>query len=409
MKCKEISFTLPIVIFLFDRFFFKNEWGFKKSVIYLIPVLLTLFVIPLSSPQADVFNQQDSNTFRIEDESVLSGLDASNLSDIPRKDYMLTELRVILTYIRLFFFPVGLNFIYDYPIYKSFFDPNVALSFFLLLIILAFALYLFIKAKSPDSGRNLLISFGIIWFLINLLLESFVVVLNYVIFEYRLYLPSIGIILALTALTGHIIARESKIRHSLYLSALAAAVIIFSVATYSRNAVFKDEITFWSDMAKKSPLNANVHNNLGVAYSSKGHLDKAIREYIAALQIKPEFPLTLNNLARAFFKQGHTDDAIQICKVILEIMPAYENAHINLGDIYMKLGSIDDAIKHYQAAVKLRPDLAGIHFKLGLAYRQKGLIDKAQEEFQAAIKINPRFMQARQNLESLKRQKGFKD
>jgi tetratricopeptide (TPR) repeat protein len=369
MKCKEISFTLPIVIFIFDRYFFGKQYSFKKSVVYLIPILLTLLIIPLSNPQSDVFNQKDSTSFKIEDASVLSGLDAQKLSNIPRKVYMLTGLRVILTYIRLFFFPVDLNFLYDYPIYWSFSEPNVFLSFFLLLAIVILAVYFFMKARQTDEGRNLLISFGIIWFFINLSIESFGVVLGYVIFEYRLYLPSIGIILALIPLTGYLIEQASKTRRSLYVSALAAVVIIFPVATYSRNVVFKDEITFWEDVVKKSPDMVMAHNNLGNIYNRIGGTGEAIEEYKTALRLNPNDAYVLNNL----------------------------------GNMYAIEGRIGDAIEKYKAALKLNPNITEIRYNLGVAYRQKGFINEAIDEFRTVLKIQPDFAAARQNLESLKK------
>ncbi|MBI4823704.1 MAG: hypothetical protein HY805_05685, partial [Nitrospirae bacterium] len=46
MKTKENAFTLPIVITLYEFFFFKGSLG--KRVLYLIPLLLTMLIIPLT-------------------------------------------------------------------------------------------------------------------------------------------------------------------------------------------------------------------------------------------------------------------------------------------------------------------------------------------------------------------------
>ncbi|MBI5756468.1 MAG: tetratricopeptide repeat protein, partial [Nitrospirae bacterium] len=45
MKTKEISFTLPFVILLYEGIFFRDRW---RRVYHLIPFLLTLPVIPLT-------------------------------------------------------------------------------------------------------------------------------------------------------------------------------------------------------------------------------------------------------------------------------------------------------------------------------------------------------------------------
>jgi hypothetical protein len=46
MKTKEIAFTLPLAVLLYEWVFFKASW--RKRVVVLLPVLLTLIIIPLS-------------------------------------------------------------------------------------------------------------------------------------------------------------------------------------------------------------------------------------------------------------------------------------------------------------------------------------------------------------------------
>jgi len=401
MKCKEISFTLPMVIFIFDRYFFGKEYTLKKSFIYLVPILLALLIIPLSSPQADVFKRQDSTSFGIQDTSVLSGLDAQKLSNIPRKDYMLTEFRVILTYVRLFFLPINLNFAYQYPIYRSLSDPNVYLSFFLLLMVLASAIYLFIKARKTGNWRYLILSFGIIWFFINLSLESLAVVLNYVIFEYRLYLPSIGIIMALMPLMDYFMSQSSKMRRNLYLSAVAAVILTISIGTYNRNAVFKDTITFWEDVVKKSPTIIVAHNNLGNAYAKEAQMNDAEIQYKAALNLNPNYSKAHNNLGNVYNRTGRIKEAIEEYKTALEINPNYAEAYNNLSHAYLNAGRINEAIESYKTALRLNPNYPEAHKNLAIVYAGKGRLKEAIEEYKAALKINPDDAQTHNNLGTL--------
>ena len=46
MKTKEIAFTLPLAVCIFEFMFFSGTW--KKRLICLVPLLLTMLVIPLS-------------------------------------------------------------------------------------------------------------------------------------------------------------------------------------------------------------------------------------------------------------------------------------------------------------------------------------------------------------------------
>ena len=74
--------------------------------------------------------------------------------------YLLTQFRVMVTYIRLVFLPLNQNLDYDYPISKSIFELPVLISFLFLIIILFFAKRLFSKYR--------LVSFSIFWFFLTL-------------------------------------------------------------------------------------------------------------------------------------------------------------------------------------------------------------------------------------------------
>ncbi len=112
MKTKEIAFTLPIMILLYEFTFFKST--LKRKLFFLVPVLLTLVIIPLSMLHIDKPLGE-----------VLSDLsEKSRLqTDMSRADYLMTEMRVIVTYIRLILLPINQNLDYDYPIYRSFSSP----------------------------------------------------------------------------------------------------------------------------------------------------------------------------------------------------------------------------------------------------------------------------------------------
>jgi len=96
MKTKENAFTLPIVIALFEFVFFVG--AFKRRALRLVPLLLTLPIIPLTlagleKPVGEAIEAIAPATRGYE--------------DLSRGDYFFTELRVIVTYLRLLFLPVG--------------------------------------------------------------------------------------------------------------------------------------------------------------------------------------------------------------------------------------------------------------------------------------------------------------
>jgi hypothetical protein len=97
--------------------------------------------------------------------------------------YFLTQLHVIPYYIKLLFIPTNLNLDYDWPITRGI-DFTTVAFFILLTSLIILAVFLFRKAR--------LVSFGIVWFFVTLSVTSSFIVIFDVIFEHRLYLPSVG-------------------------------------------------------------------------------------------------------------------------------------------------------------------------------------------------------------------------
>ena len=120
---------------------------------------------------------------------------------ISSMQYLLTQFRVMVTYIRLLFLPLNQNLDYDYPISQSLFELPTLISFLFLIIILFFAKRLFSKYR--------LVSFSIFWFFLTLLPESSLFPIKDVIFEHRLYLPLVGYSMFLVSGVYYLIREEA--------------------------------------------------------------------------------------------------------------------------------------------------------------------------------------------------------
>ena len=116
MKTKEIAFTLPLVIALYECMFFRGK--IKRRLIYLIPLLLTMLIIPLT--YIGLYSGMD----RPVGEMIHDADRATTIRDISRVDYLVTEFRVIVTYLRLLVLPVNQSVNYAPTLYRSFFDPQ---------------------------------------------------------------------------------------------------------------------------------------------------------------------------------------------------------------------------------------------------------------------------------------------
>jgi tetratricopeptide (TPR) repeat protein len=390
MKTKEISFTLPLVITLYEVMFFEGKT--RKRLLYLLPLLLTMLIIPFT-----VLGEKTAVTEikRIGESGLGGGKENTILS------YLLTQFRVIVTYLRLLVLPVNQNVDYDYPVYRSFFRPEVFLSFLFLASITAAGVYLYRRSGREgirDRQWLRVIAFGIFWFFITISVESSIIPLLDVIFEHRLYLPSAGFFMVVVSVAAIGKNRFGKLGTQTITLFLALAVLIFSAATFQRNQIWSDDIRLWEDTVQKSPQKSRPHNNLGTVYEKKNRTNEALNEYLAALKIEPNSIDARINLGVAYGKLGLMDMAINELETALKIDPKAADAHHNLGYVYEKQGKIDKAIDEYLAALKINPKLATTHNNLGILYRKKGEIDKAINEYLTVLRLNPDLAEVHNNL-----------
>jgi tetratricopeptide (TPR) repeat protein len=387
METKQIAFTLPVVIVLYEFTFFRGS--LKRRMLYLIPLLLTMLIIPLShmdlgKPIGEVI-------------SVMSKTQTAQ--EISQPEYLLTEFRVIVTYLRLLVLPINQNLDYDYPVYSSFFEPPVFLSFLFLLSLFGLGVYLFHRSRITDNALRIA-SFGVFWFFGTLSVESSFIPLH-VIFEHRVYLPSIGLLAAIVVLLFSICEAVKAWRFSprkALIPLLLLTVILMASAAYTRNSVWQSETSLWEDVVKKSPQKARGHLNLGSTYFVTGLIDKAMKHYKTALLLEPGNAVAYNNLGLAYKSKGQTGKALEQYKLALKFRPDFEDAHMKIAALYISIDRTDKAIEHYRKVLIIKPYDADAHFNLSGIYFRKGLINAAVEHMQEVIRLRPDYANAHNNM-----------
>jgi hypothetical protein len=353
IKTKETAFTLPVMVALYEFLFFGGS--LRKRFLYLLPLLLTMLIIPLTLLGADrPFGE------------IIGGVgEATRLrAEVSRADYLFTQFRVIATYIRLMFLPVNQNLDYDYPVFHSLLNPQVILSFVLLISLVVFGSFLLHRSRASEPVLRLL-SFGIFWFFITLSVESSIIPIKDIIFEHRLYLPGVAFLPAFVV--GIFYATEKLGAKKIFTvtAAICVAVAIsFSVAAHSRNAVWKSELSLWRDVLSKSPEKARPHTNIGNAYLAKGMADKAIEHYQIALRLPEDITDPVGDYN-------------------------YSKIHYNLGKAYASKRLLDIALRHYRTAITLDPRSHRPHFAIGVIYLERGFVYEARAKFETAQRLNP--------------------
>ncbi len=370
---KEIAATLPVCLFLYEWFFLQPAAGDRaggkfKWIFFGGGVLVILTALYL---QADPIDK------------ILSSYNEKDFTPLQR---LLTEPRVIVYYLSLLFFPhpARLNVDYDFPLSFSLTTPAVtAPALLALCALLAAALY------RPRHHR--LLSFAVLWFLVNLMIESSVIGLA-LIFEHRTYLPSLFPVFVLTALLGRRLPRR------LSLAVFCLVVIVNGFWTFQRNAVWSDPLTLWQDSARKSPHQARPASGVGVAYKARHQPGQSLKWFQKAVQLDPDYVEGYSNIGVILTDQGRPEEGLAYLERAIAVDHQNYEALSNLGSVLHRLGRIDDAIACYRKAIAIYPKYETAHSNLGILLSEKGDNQGAIGHLRRAIELNPEFAEAYNNL-----------
>lgn len=276
--------------------------------------------------------------------------------------YRWSQPKILFHYLSIFFCPIGLCFEYGTKLVKSSVAPDVLvpLLFFICLV----------SGAAVLAMRRLLLPgvFGIAWFLMVMLPRS-IAPSQELVCDYKTYIASIGIMMILAPLLVYVIEYvglcvRASLRQKVVLGGVASFVMVLMASAHVRNLVWKDELTFWSDVIAKVPDRARAHNNLAIAYLLKNDIEMAL----------------------ALFNKS------------VELDPLYGEPHVNLAHVYERLGERTKAAREYELALvsgEMHPQL---FYNLGLFNKNSGAVDLAEKSFRKAIEIRPFYPTARYEL-----------
>lgn len=404
---KETGFTLPVVILLAEFAFFRGAGNPGKRTAALVPFLLTMAIVPalLFGPDLSVgVDPGVSESTRAHQ--------MRDLTTISSHDYMATQLRVMVTYLRLLVLPTGQNIDYGYPFFKSFLAPEVLLSSILVASVFGLGVFLFIRALKGRGALSLLAGYGILFFFIAISVESSIIPIKDVIYEHRLYLPNAGAVVFFAAMLMGLfdfLKKKFALKAPALVWAITMTILLaapLAAATWSRNNLWNDEILLWRDAVAKSPANARARNNLGTALYLKGLTAEGMAEFRKAVSLDASFADARYNLGNAYKDLGQMDEAIKEFEVAIRLDPWKLSARNNLGLAHYAAGSYGKAVGQFEALLVLAPRHYRARNSLGLAYLKMGRPEEAASEFRAALSINPGFEDALRNLSEIESEKG---
>lgn len=234
---KEIAYTLPAVILLYDYCFIAKgrvaglarKWPMYAMLAVLFAAFTVTTIMPLGG-FGDLSDESADSKYaapKVKADLGTKELDYSagfKVSTVTPKEYLYTQFNVMVYYIGLLLYPANQNLDYDFPWARELMIapqvpegtalnmpiPPPIVSLIILLGIAGAGTYMIISTRKAQESRKRVAGFFIFWYFILLSPTSSIVPIIDAIYEHRVYLPSLGFFVIFVLLVDSITVRLFK-------------------------------------------------------------------------------------------------------------------------------------------------------------------------------------------------------
>jgi hypothetical protein len=271
-------------------------------------------------------------------------------STMPSRDFsgverVLTQGRVQVFYLSLLLWPAPsrLNLDHDFAVSRSLFDPITTLVAFVFIVT---TIVLAIRAVRTRP----LLAFPVLGYWLLHAIEAGPVNLELV-FEHRMYFPMtmLALLVAVNVRPG-----SGKRASGTYAVMLLAASLL-AVATYQRNTVWGDPMSFHRDIAAKSPGKFRPQYNLGTQLGQRGMLDEARAALEQAVRIWPESSAANNQLGNVYLMTNQPQRAEAFYRLAVKHDAQNAEALFNLAGVLMSQGRYSEQREVLERFIEVAP------------------------------------------------------
>jgi len=299
-----------------------------------------------------------------------------------------TQCKVLVYYLKLMAVPLGQNVEHQMMVVQGLSEITVwACS--TLLGSLAYCLMLLWR-------RSRTLFFWLIWPGL-FLLPTFLVPLNVLANEHRLYIPAMG----MAVLLGGLLLRISRWGPLVF----AVLLLVYGSLSVQRSQVWRTPATLWADALAKAPLMPRPHLYMGDVYKTLGRNREAIDAYHRAMTVNPkllsggDLLAIYNNTGAVYLAMGKMEVAAEWYRRALALDPGFAKARDALEGLNAIMAALQpETERYYKEALRQlvagRPDLAIGQLRRGIGlqahpklYQSLALAYERQGDEQAAIAV----------------------
>lgn len=385
LLAKPLAVTLPCVLLLIDALPLRrvrgaNLGGWLASLARCVPEKLPLMAAVAGTCVWTIASQAE----------------AGAVHHLPLSTRLAHGVVAYATYLRVFFWPVGLGCFHPHPGMPTTAAFAAAATALLAVSILA--------AVAALHGR-LLAVFGWLWFLGTLVPMVGVIQVGGNGWSDRyLYLPIIGLTvggagfieswIAIPCATGRLIERGSHYRRAGAVAyfVMAAWPALLTPAAWHQTAIWMDTGALVTSMMAQGQTSAEAWNMLAVFQARRGDVKSAEASFVEAIS-RAHSPARcsdhLANLGRMYLDAARDADAARAFAACLETAPDHVAGRRGLGVALTRLGAEDRAVDLFRGLVHERPRDAIAWVGLGNALYSLGHAADAAGCYDTALSLDP--------------------
>ena len=365
---KPAAIILPFVLLLLD--YWKGRAFTRKVLAEKIPFFLLSIVFGII-------------TVKIQSPTAMAGFSVFSMTD-----RMFFACYVLMIYFVRFFVPYPLSAFHPFPLSNDLGLPVLLSPLFVVAMLVALW---FLR-------KNKVVVFGILFYVVNLLLVLQIVSIGLTIVSERYtYVPYIGLAFMVAMLVNQV----KLIPPKLALGAAALLIIGFGVITFQRTDVWQNSGTLWTDALKTFPNTpyartnrANYLSKLALRPDQKPFADSiyktAFEDCAIALSVRPNHAPAfefrgLMHLDRLQYKEAFAD-----ANELIRLRPDYRIGYDIRGACYFRMNEPAKALADFDKCILLKPDdhrSYNNRATINLNFYQK--YNEALADINKAIEINP--------------------
>ena len=331
---KPAAIVLPLVLLLLD--YWKERPFTRRVVLEKIP----FFVV--------------SGLFAVITFKLQSVIAMTSLGLYPFWVRLFFASYAIIVYLAWFFVPYPLSAFHPFPL-----PDHLGWTIYLSPVFLLVLIFL-----SWHFRKNRLVVFGLLFFLINILLVLQLVPIGFTIVSERYtYVPYIGLAFLVTMIVTKNVSAER------FIPAAAGAVVVFSAfgfVSFKRTQVWKDSDSLWTDVINRYP-NASLPR-----------ADRAQFNYSRAIMMEP-------TQAGPLFQR-----VIDDCTVVINHEAGGRSMYYMRGVAFSSLKQYENALADFNACLSInRDDSEALYQRGTLLVNHYKKYAEALVDFDRAIQISP--------------------